>query len=438
MRRRTFLSVLGLAAVAPFIDACGSESTASTTSTTTVGTRRSSLRGKAAHITAGADPKPASLAINAFAQKLFDRLVALHPADNLVFSPASIAVALTMTSAGAKGETLQQMLAVLQIADPTAIHQSMNGLTNALAALNQSVDNTTQGGGSGTSQVELSIANSLWGQDGLTFEQAFLDLLSADYDAGLELVDYKADPEAARVAINDWVKEQTKDRIPELLAQGTITKDSRLTLVNAIYLKANWATKFSKDLTKDGSFAAPAGQVTVSMMHREDRLDYASGEGWQAVDLPYVFDGLSFLVAVGDAPDVVLPTGDEVFSALQNRLVQLTFPKFDIETTTDLSTVLSAMGMSTAFTFNADFSGMTASEKLVIGSVIHQANITVDEEGTEAAAATAVVMRATSAPAPEEPVVLTVDRPFTYWLRDTATNTIVFMGQLNDPSAKRG
>ncbi len=238
MLRRTFLSVLALAAVAPFVEACGGESKSSTT--TTAGARRSSLRGNAPHLTTGADPKPASRAINAFAHNLFDRLVAANPTANLVFSPASIAVALTMTSAGAKGATLQEMISVLQIADPTAIHQSMNGLTNALAGLNQSVDNTTQGG-TGTSEVQLSIANSLWGQAGLAFEQAFLDLLSADYDAGLELVDYKTDPEAARVAINEWVKQQTKDRIPQLLAQGTITKDSRLTLVNAIYLKANWA-----------------------------------------------------------------------------------------------------------------------------------------------------------------------------------------------------
>ncbi|MGZ4700018.1 MAG: serpin family protein, partial [Ilumatobacteraceae bacterium] len=412
MLRRTFLSILALAAVAPFMEACGSESKSSTT---TAGVRRSSLRGNAAHLTSGNDPKPAAKAINAFAHNLFDRLVAADPSANLVFSPASIAVALTMTSAGAKGTTLQEMLSVLQIADPTSIHQSMNGLTNALAALNQSLDNTTQGG-SGTSEVELSIANSLWGQAGLAFEQAFLDLLSADYDAGLELVDYKADPEAARVAINNWVKQQTKDRIPQLLAQGTITTDSRLTLVNAIYLKANWATKFSKDLTKDGSFAAPAGKVTVPMMHRQDRLDYASGDGWQAVDLPYAFAGLSFVVAVGDTPEVVLPTGDEVFGALQNRLVQLTFPKFDIETATDLTKVLEAMGMTTAFSVNADFSGMTTAEQLDISAVVHQANITVDEEGTEAAAATAVVMEATSLPAPEEPVVVTLDRPFTYWL----------------------
>ena len=437
MLRRTFLSVLALAAVAPFMEACGSESTTPDTSTTTAGPRRSSLRGNAAHVTTGADPEPASKAINAFAHNLFDGLVAADPSANLVFSPASIAVALTMTSVGARGTTLQEMMAVLQIADPTAIHQSMNGLTNALAALNQSVDNTTQGG-TGNSEVQLSIANSLWGQAGLAFEQAFLDVLSADYDAGLELVDYKTDPEAARVAINDWVKQQTKDRIPQLLAQGTLTKDSRLTLVNAIYLKANWADRFSKDLTTDGSFAAPAGNVTVSMMHRTGGLDYAAGQGWQAVDIPYVFNGLSFVVAVGDTSDVVVPTGDEVFGALENRLVQLAFPKFDIETATDLSTVLGAMGMATAFTVDADFSGMTTSDQLAIGSVIHQANITVDEVGTEAAAATAVVMMATSAPAPEQPVVLTVDRPFTYWLRDTVNNTIVFMGRVNDPSAKRG
>ena len=174
------------------------------------------------------------------------------------------------------------------------------------------------------------------------------------------------------------------------------------------------------------------------MMHRQDRLDYAAGEGWQAVDLPYVFDGLSFVVAVGDTPDVVLPTGDEVFAALQNRLVQLTFPKFDIETATNLDTVLAAMGMPTAFTVDADFTAMTTDERLNIQAVVHQANITVDEEGTEAAAATAVVMEASSAPAPEEPVVVTLDRPFTYWLRDTVNDTIVFMGRVNDPSAKRG
>ena len=435
MLRRTFLSALALVAVAPFVDACGSESTSGTT-TTAAGPRRSSLRGTAAHVTAGADPKTASKAINEFAHNLFDRLVAADPTANLVFSPASISIALTMTSAGAKGTTLAEMMAVLQITDPTAIHQSMNGLTNAIVGLNQSEDNTSQGG-TGISEVELSIANSLWGQAGLSFEQAFLDVLSADYDAGLELVDYKTDPEAARVAINEWVKKQTKDRIPQLLAEGTITIDSRLTLVNAIYLKANWATKFAKDLTADGPFTASAGKVTVPMMHREGRLDYASGDGWQAVDLPYVFGRLSFTVAVGDAPDVVLPTGDEVFAAFENRLVQLTIPKFDIQTATSLSTVLSAMGMATAFTDRADFSGMTKAERLLISSVIHQANVTVDEEGTEAAAATAVVMEATSAPAPEEPVVLTVDRPFTYWLRDTTSNAVVFMGRVNDPSATR-
>ncbi|MDO8361449.1 MAG: serpin family protein [Actinomycetota bacterium] len=446
MQRRTFLSLLALPAVAHLLQSCGDDSTqggtgttpgSAPTPTTSPGSGlRNTLRGTAAHVTEGADPTDAAAAVNAFANDLYARLVATDPLANLVFSPASIAVALAMTSTGAKGATLQEMDAVLHITDPAAIHRSMNGLMMGMEALNQSQDNTAEGG-TGTSEVQLNIANSLWGQNGLAFEQAFLDLLSAEYDAGLELVDYANDPDGARGAINEWVATETKDRIPQLLAPGSISGDTRLTLVNAIYLKANWADVFDGDATKDEPFAAPAGEVTVQMMHRTSQFGYAEGEGWQAVDVPYVFGGLSFTVAVGDTADAVLPTGDEVFAGLSSRKVALGFPKFDIETSTDLASVLGDMGMATAFTADADFSGMTADERLTIGGVIHQANITVDEQGTEAAAATAVVMVATAAPVEQDPVVLTIDRPFTFWLRDRATDTIVFMGRVTDPSSTR-
>jgi serpin B len=317
----------------------------------------------------------------------------------------------------------------------------MNGLATALAAVNQSQDNTAQGG-TGVSEVQLSIANSLWAQQGLAFEQAFLDLLSAEYDAGLELVDYRSDPEAARAAINDWVAEQTKDRIPELLGQGTITPASRLTLVNAIYLKANWEKVFDKERTSDQPFNAPTGEVTVQMMRADGSFQTAATDDWMAIDLPYVFDGLSLTVWMQStspgSTGAALPTGDEVFAALAPQPVMLSFPRFDIETSVSLADVLSEMGMATAFSGAADFSGMTSDEPLTIGDVIHQANITVDEEGTEAAAATAVVMEATAMPDPEEPIEFVVDRPFTFWLRDRATGTIVFMGRVNDPSATRG
>jgi len=436
MERRTFLSLLALPVVAQLLQSCGDD-TNDTGNTTTGGNgvQPAGLKGSAPRVAPTAnDAAAAASAINAFSADLFDRLVAADPTANLVFSPASIALALAMTSAGAKGTTLTEMNTVLHITDPATIHRSMNGVSTALESVDKSRDNTTEGG-TGTSEVQLSIANSLWGQTGLGFEQAFLDLLSAEYDAGLELVDYATDPEAARAAINTWVAAQTKDRIPELLAEGTLTADARLTLVNAIYLKANWATIFDKERTTDEPFTAPAGEVTVSMMHITADLDVAEGEGWQAVDLPYVFGDLTFTAVLAD-DGTPTPSADEVFAALGQRKVELGMPRFDIETSTEMSRLLAAMGMPTAFS-DADFSGMTTEDRLVIGAVIHQANITVDEEGTEAAAATAVVMGETAAPEPKEPMVLTIDRPFTFWLRDRATGTVIFAGRVNDPSTTR-
>ena len=438
MQRRTFLSLLAVPAVAQLLQSCGDDSADSPSPTGPIQTgERTSLMGVAAHVAASsADAVAASAAINAFSADLYGRLVAADPTANVVFSPASIALALAMTSAGAKGTTLSEMDAVLHITDPTTIHRSFNGLSTGLAELNQSVDNTTQGG-EGTSEVQLLIANSLWAQTGLAFEQTFLDLLSSEYDAGVELVDYVNDAEGARTEINGWVADQTEDRIPELLAEGTITSDSRLTLVNAIYLKANWADAFNLEATSDEPFAAPGGEVTVSMMHTSGQLSYASGDGWQAVDLPYVFGGLSFVVVLGDDDASVLPTADEVFAAFTSQQVDLGLPRFDIETSTSLKDVLGEMGMASAFADGADFSGMTTEEQLFIGNVIHQANITVDEEGTEAAAATAVVMVATGMPVEQDPIELIIDRPFTFWLRDVATGTVMFTGRVNDPSAAR-
>ncbi|MDO8392122.1 MAG: serpin family protein [Actinomycetota bacterium] len=429
MQRRTFLSLLALPAVAQFLQACGDGT--GNGSPTVPG--RSTVRGNALRATAGPDDAiQASAAINEFAQDLYDQLVAADPAANLVFSPASIAIALTMAAVGARGPTVDEMNAVLHIVDDGSIDRSMNGVATRLESVNRTRDNSVDGG-DGTSEVQLSVANSLWGQSGLGFEQAFMEILSGEYDAGLELVDYRADPEAARGAINEWVATQTNDRIPQLLAEGTITTDSRLTLVNAIYLKANWDTVFPKADTAAEPFAAPTGEISVQMMHRSGEFGYAEGDGWQAIDIPYVFNELAFTVAMGTAADSVLPIGDELFPALTNRQVELGLPRFDLETSTDLVQVLTDMGMKLAFTDAADFSGITQAEALAIGAVIHQANITVDEEGTEAAAATAVIMVETSAPA-DEPIVLTIDRPFTFWLREVTTGTIVFMGRVNDPS----
>jgi len=445
MERRNFLALLAAApSAAALLAACGDDATDNTGPAPTNGPGTTvpndldgvqSLRSDATRIT-GADPSTAAAAVNAFANDLHAVLVADAPTANLVFSPASIALALAMTSAGAKGDTLKEMHSVLHLTEGDASHRAMNGLSALLESLNQTQDNTAEGG-SGVSEVQLNIANSLWGQTGLAFEPAFLDLLAAEYGAGLETVDYKADPEGARKLINAWVSDQTKERIPQLLAQGTITPDSRLTLVNAIYLKANWMNAFLEGATADEPFTTATGEtVKVPMMRRTDDYAYAEGDGWRAVEVPYVFGSLSLtaMVGTGTDDDSLLTTGDEVFEALSSRKVSLGMPRFDIETSTSLAQVLGALGMATAFTDAADFSGMTTDERLSIGDVIHQANITTDEKGTEAAAATAVIMGGTAAPVETDPVEFTIDRPFTFWLRERTTNAIVFMGRVTDPT----
>ncbi len=427
MERRHFLALLALPAVAQLLASCGDDDPPATKG------RRSSLKSNATRITTGTDPAAAAAAVNAFAADLYEQLVQVDPKANLVFSPASIAIALAMASAGAKGQTLAEMDGVLHITDGAAIHRSMNGLAAAFDACNRSKDLTAEGG-TGTQAVKVSITNSLWSQDGLTLSPSFLDTLSAEYGAGVETVDYATDPNAARVAINEWVADATEDRIPELLADGVITRDTLLTLVNAVYLKANWANEIYPEATKDEPFTTGAGStVTVPMMHTGGELPYAEGDGWQATSLAYAFGDLEMVFAVGDTATTVLPEASVLFPQLATRLVQLGLPRFDFATTANLGDTLAEMGMPTPFTDGADFSGITADAALLITDVVHQANITLDEKGTEAAAATAVVMAGTSAPV-DPPAIVTLDRPFTFWLRHTGTNAILFMGRVNDPT----
>jgi serpin B len=270
---------------------------------------------------------------------------------------------------------------------------------------------------------------------------AYLEALASRFGAGLRLVDYRNASEAARHEINAWVSDQTEQRIPELLVPGTITRDERLTLVNAIYLKAAWLTPFTEDATKPGPFTRLDGStVDVPLMHLGESLSYAAGDGWQAVELPYVGGSLAMTIIVPDdltAFEAALTPERlaTITGALESRPVILTLPKFGTESKIDLATTLAAMGMPTAFLPGpADFTGITTEEPLFISAVIHQANIDVDEKGTTAAAATAVVIRAGSAPA--EPVTLTVDHPFLFALRDVPTSSVLFLGRITDPSAE--
>lgn len=441
--RRSLLGLLAAPAALAVLQACGSSdkpspTTAPPSSAPTTAPDGIGKEARSGASRVSADPslaEGAARAINGLGVDLYAKL-AEGNTDNLVFSSASIMLALAMTRAGAKGLTGAEMDTVLHAADtgnePNAVHRSLNSLSAALQS--RSGDFTVE---QQTLSVELAIANSLWGQDGVNWLPAFLDLLASEYGAGMRLVDYATDPEAARAAINKWVSVQTKERIPELLTKGTITPGVVLALVNAIYLKAPWLTPFSPNLTKDGPFNNADGTtVQVPVMNTSEVLTHSQGDAWQAVELPYVGNSLSMLLVVPDAgrlPDIEQRLSEGLLETAvatgSTKQVTLGMPRFDIETKVELATVMAALGMPTAFDPDrADFSGMTAERQLFIDLIVHQANITVDEKGTEAAAATAVVMRETSAPG--EQVSLIIDRPFLYAVRDVPTGAVLFLGRV--------
>ncbi len=459
MDRRSFLALLAVPAVAAAagsLQGCSSEggvTTGSSSGPTTPPSTPSGAAGvarsaKPRAVSSLADAAVATAVVNDFGVDMYRVLNdpartrsptvdQAAPEQNLVFSPASIAIALAMTRAGARGATATEMDTVLHVGDATALPHSMNALSSAFDSRTKQVPMP----GSDPVDVTLNVANSLWGQQGLAFETAFLDVLATEYGAGLQLVDYKSDPEGARKLINAWVNDATERRIPELLPQGVIAPDARLTLVNAIYMKAPWLNAFVKQSTAPAAFTTLRGSVVQTpFMRLGEELNYSKGDGWQAVELPYVGNELSMVLVLPDV-GTSLESAVAAASSMQDatpttRQVTLSLPKFDIETMAELSTLLAAMGMPTAFTDSADFSGMTTEDKLVIGAVIHQANITVDEAGTEAAAATAAVMRATSAPL-DGPVVLTLDRPFVFAIRDNPTGAVLFLGHIGDPTETR-
>jgi serpin B len=394
---------------------------------------------------ASADPalaNQAADAINAFGLELF---LAANGAGststeggptNAVVSPASIAIALAMARAGAVGQTAAEMDAVLH-GIATAEHA---GWLNALDAVLATRSGTFRDSAGADVPVALRIANAPFAQRDMTLVPAYLEALASRFGAGLRLVDYKADPEAARQTINAWVKDQTEARIPELIPAGVIDNLTRLTLVNAIYLKAPWETAFSADLTRPVAFTRADGTVVaVPTMSAQLDVRYAAGEGWRAVELPYVGGSMAMTIIVPDdlATFEAALTPDRfgaVISALADRTVALSMPKFSIDSKLSLRELLTALGMPSAFDPDrADFSGVTTEERLYITAVIHQANIDVDEKGTTAAAATAVVMGRTSMPS--DVVTLKIDRPFLFVLRDVPTETVLFLGHVADPTA---
>jgi serpin B len=357
--------------------------------------------------------------------------------ENLFYSPYSISIALAMTYAGAQGQTAGQMAEALHFTLPEArLHPSFNQLALELDSRSKvewlEPDQAFQ----------LSVANSLWGQSGFHFEKAFLDVLAQNYAAGMRLVDYRKDAEAARLAINDWVSQSTKEKIKDIIPKGALDTLTRLVLANAVYFKAAWAHPFQPGATQPGAFHLLNGtSVDVPMMREKTGLHCMQGDGYRAVELPYADGQLSMLILLPDDGrfgDVEsrLDTGllDATAAALQYGEGILTMPKFKFEWSSELVDGLKALGMGDAFDpEQADFSGMDGARDLYISDVLHKAYVSVDEQGTEAAAATVSIVGAASLPTHE--TEFQIDRPFFFLIRDNPTGTILFVGRVMNPAA---
>jgi serpin B len=388
---------------------------------------------------ASADPAAAAAAagaVRAFAADLYRRLS--RSAGNLVFSPYSVAVAVAMARNGARGGTAAEMDRVLHA--PRG-QQLSSGLGAIEALLERRSGRVRRADGS-TATMALRVANSLWGQRDLAWQAAFLDALARHFGAGMRLVDFRADPESARSAINAWTGEQTEGKINELLPRGLLDDLTRLVLVNAVYLKAPWEQPFGPHATQVLPFRRADGSTvevpTMSAVIEKTR--YARGPGWQAAEVRYAGRELAMAVVLPDAGtrealDGVLD-GDGLTTMIRSlapvEALDLRLPTWKFRTASPLAGILADLGMPTAFTDEADLSGMTAEESLLIDAVQHEAFIAVDEAGTEAAAATAVVMRVTSAG--PMPVAMVVDRPFLFVIHDLATGTPLFVGRVTDPA----
>ncbi len=365
---------------------------------------------------------------NGFALELYQQLKG--EGKNLFYSPYSISLMLAMTYAGAHGANAQQMAEAMNFAlAQERLHAAFNYLEQELA----------RRGATGAQGFRLDVVNDLWGQKDYQFLAPFLDVLAENYGAGLRILDFVKDPEGARQTINDYIADKTQQLIKDLIPSGSINGLTRLVLTNAIYFKAEWENKFNKEETRPGSFTLLDGsQVTASLMNQRRNWSYAEGAGYQAIELPYLGGQI--------AMDILLPQADkfnefedsltaarlaDILGQLKPDDVLLTLPKFKFGADFSLKGALSTLGMPLAFDpFNADFSGITTVEDLYIQDAIHKAYVAVDEAGTEAAAAGAVIVGTVSIPK-----TFIADHPFIFFIRDLPTNTILFVGRVMNPAA---
>jgi serpin B len=376
------------------------------------------------------DATDAATAGNTFALALYAELQASD--GNLFFSPSSIFTALGMTYAGARGETAREMAAVLELPDhQKAVHV---GYADLLAALQPDAEATHK----------LTVANRLWGQDGFDLLPEFLALVRTHYDGGYTPLDFVGDTDGSRRIINAWVEEKTEDKIKDLLMPGSIDANTGLVLTNAVYFHGLWKHAFGERSTADEPFFTMDDlDVEAPFMRMVEHLGLGKRDGFRVLELPYEQEELSFFVLLPDARDGLADlesrldpaTLDGWLTDLDMQRVRCILPRFRTTSRFELGKVLAGMGMKDAFSGSrADFSGITGRKDLAISDVVHKAFVDVFEAGTEAAAATAVVMKRMSISHEEPPVDFRADHPFLFLIRHRDTGAILFMGRLTDPS----
>ncbi|MCK5720465.1 MAG: serpin family protein [Thiomargarita sp.] len=368
--------------------------------------------------------------INNFALDIYTQL---HEAEqaNLFFSPYSISSAFAMVYAGAKGETKKQMATALNFNENQNIHLGFSDLEKNLTSQNN---------------YQLNIANALWGQKGFSFLVEFVDLVGQYYGAKLKSVNFKKSPEQARQTINQWVSNNTSQKIKELLVEGVLTQQTKLVLTNAIYFKSSWQNPFDSYHTKQLPFKMIANkQINVPTMQKEGNFKYAETDDVQILELPYQKKesetGISMFILLPKTVEGLSSAKKEKIQtwitlnpkSLEKKLVKVHLPKFKLESSFSLKESLKKLGMLDAFNQkNADFSGLNGKKDLVISDAVHKTFINVDENGTEATAATSIIISAKSIPV-DSPIEFRVDHPFLFLIKDIPSNTILFWGKVSNP-----
>ena len=355
--------------------------------------------------------------------------------DNLFLSPFSISSALALTYEGAKGETADQIQSVFYF--PDSIETLRNGYQEVNAGIN-----------AGDPEYDLEVANALWAEETYPFLEDYINTAETYYSANTTNLDFINQPEESRVTINDWVAGKTNDKIEDLIPEGMINSMTRFVITNAIYFKGTWVLQFDKNMTTEADFTTPSGEtVTVDMMKRTDDdavYGYAETDGLQVLEMPYENESgkkLSMIVLLPkendlkEAEDALSADNlEEITDSIKSRQVKVYFPKFKLETEYLLSDTLIDMGMPMAFTGSADFSGIDGTKYLYISDVVHKAFVEVNEEGTEAAAATGVVYASGMSPEKEPIPVFRADHPFIFMIQDDETGNILFIGRISNPA----